>query len=301
VPRLVPALELTFPSLLTHPDLADRVAVALDDAGLAAVHESGSEAEPLWRVFLADPLQTDRVAGELRDRFAGDGCRVVVVEIEDEDWAARTQAHLTHIVVGRLVVAPPWDIPSLPSDSQLIVIPPSMGFGTGHHETTRLCLRLLQELDLTRKRVVDVGTGSGVLAIAALLLGASNVEGIDFDEDALTAARESVAMNGLKGRLRLRAADIRTDRMAVADVVTANLTGALLVAVAPTLAALVDGEGSLILSGFQPHEAEAVLDAFAPMARVESLILDGEWHAAHLVAGAYGAEGARGAKGAPVP
>ena len=141
----------------TSVDSSMLLAASLD--GLARVYQAQgrlSEAEPLWRVVLADPLQTDRVAGELRDRFAGDGCRVVVVEIEDEDWAARTQAHLTHIVVGRLVVAPPWDIPSLPSDSQLIVIPPSMGFGTGHHETTRLCLRLLQELDLTRKRVVDV-------------------------------------------------------------------------------------------------------------------------------------------------
>lgn len=281
--RFVPALELSFPPLSTHPDLTDRVAVVLDDAGLAAVHERGSDVEPLWRVFLADPSQTARVADRLREQFAADGCRVAVVEIEDEDWAARTQAHLRHVAVGRLVVAPPWDIPSLSADRQLIVIPPSMGFGTGHHETTRLCLRLLQDLDLKRKRVVDVGTGSGVLAIAALLLGAADVEGIDHDEDALTSARQSVAVNGLTGRIRLRAADIRTARMAAADVVTANLTGALLVSVAPALASLADARGSLILSGFQPHEAEAVVEAFSPYASVASLVLDGEWHAAHLL------------------
>jgi ribosomal protein L11 methyltransferase len=165
----------------------------------------------------------------------------------------------------------------------LIVIPPSMGFGTGHHETTRLCLRLLQDLDLRGKRLVDVGTGSGVLAIAAVLLGAGSVEGIDYDEDALTSARESVAVNGLSGRIRLRAADIRSDRTAAADVVTANLTGALLVAVAPELASIADAGGSLILSGFQPPEAAAVVDAFAPFATVASLIVDGEWHAAHLL------------------
>jgi len=284
VPRLVPALELFFPPLSTHPDLTDRVAVALDAAGLAAVHEAGSDAEPLWRVFLADPARTGGVAAQLRDEFAADGCRVEVVEIEDVDWAARSQAHLTHVRVGRLVVAPPWDIPpGLPHDTQLIVIPPSMGFGTGHHETTRLCLALLQDLDLRSKRVVDVGTGSGVLAIAAVLLGAGSVEGIDFDEDALSSARQSVAVNGLDGRIRLRAADIRSDRTAVADVVTANLTGALLVAVAPALASLADGGGSLILSGFQPPEAASVLDAFAPFASVVSLIVDGDWHAAHLL------------------
>jgi len=284
VPRLVPALELFFPPLSTHPDLPDRVAVALDGAGLAAVHEAGSDAEPLWRVFLTDPAGTSRVAAQLQDEFAADGCRVTQVEIEDEDWAARSQANLTHVRVGRLVVAPPWDIPpGLPHDTHLIVIPPSMGFGTGHHETTRLCLRLLQDLDLRGKRLVDVGTGSGVLAIAAVLLGAGSVEGIDYDEDALTSARESVAVNGLSGRIRLRAADIRSDRTAAADVVTANLTGALLVAVAPELASMADAGGSLILSGFQPPEAASVVDAFAPFATVASLIVDGEWHAAHLL------------------
>jgi len=284
VPRLVPALELFFPPLSTHPDLPDRVAVALDGAGLAAVHEAGSDAEPLWRIFLTDPAGTSRVAAQLADEFAADGCRVTLVEIEDEDWAARSQANLTHVRVGRLVVAPPWDIPpGLPHDTHLIVIPPSMGFGTGHHETTRLCLRLLQDLDLRGKRLVDVGTGSGVLAIAAVLLGAGSVEGIDYDEDALTSARESVAVNGLSGRIRLRAADIRSDRTAAADVVTANLTGALLVAVAPELASIADAGGSLILSGFQPLEAASVIDAFAPFATVASLIVDGEWHAAHLL------------------
>lgn len=284
MPRLVPALELFFPPLSTHPDLPDRVAVALDGAGLAAVHEAGSDAEPLWRVFLTDPAGTSRVAAELQNEFAADGCRVTLVEIEDEDWAARSQANLTHVRVGRLVVAPPWDIPpGLPHDTHLIVIPPSMGFGTGHHETTRLCLRLLQDLDLRGKRLVDVGTGSGVLAIAAVLLGAGSVEGIDYDEDALTSARESVAVNGLSGRIRLRAADIRSDRTAAADVVTANLTGALLVAVAPELASIADAGGSLILSGFQPPEAASVVAAFAPFATVASLIVDGEWHAAHLL------------------
>jgi ribosomal protein L11 methyltransferase len=235
-------------------------------------------------VFLTDPQRTADVAAQLREEFAAAGCRVAVVEIEDVDWAARSQAHLTHVRVGRLVVAPPWDIPpGLPHDTQLIVIPPSMGFGTGHHETTRLCLSLLQDLDLRGKRLVDVGTGSGVLAIAAVLLGAGSVEGVDYDEDALTSARQSVAVNGLNGRIRLRDADIRSDRTAAADVVTANLTGALLVAVAPALASLSDGGGSLILSGFQPPEAASVLDAFAPFASVASLIVDGDWHAAHLL------------------
>jgi ribosomal protein L11 methyltransferase len=284
VPRLVHALALSFPSLATHADLRDRVALALDDAGLVAVHEMGTDDEPVWRVFLADPSQTSRVADQLRAEFGPDGCDVEVVEIEDEDWAARTQGHLTSVTIDRIVVAPPWDVPaSLPADSQLIVIPPSMGFGTGHHETTRLCLRLLQRLDLRRRRVVDVGTGSGVLAIAAVLLGAGNVEALDYDEDALASARESVRVNGLNGRIRLRTADVRVDRAAAADVVIANLTGALLIAAAPALAALAADGSVLILSGFQTTEVRAVLETFAPFARLEQQVSEADWHAVHLL------------------
>ena len=284
MPRPVHALAIHFPPLAPHSDLPDRVAAALDDSGLAAVHEIGADDQPCWRVFLPDPSQLARIAGELNARFVPEGCLVEIVEIEDEDWAARTQAHLTHITIDRLVVAPPWDVPAhMAPDAHLIVIPPSMGFGTGHHETTRLCLRLLQQLDLRQKRLLDVGTGSGVLAIAALLLGAANVEAIDCDEDALASARQSEAVNGLTGRIRFRAGDFRLDQTAAADVVTANLTGGLLTAGAAVIAGLVPEGGACILSGFQRHETPAMLETFAPYARVQQQASEGDWDAVLLL------------------
>src|SRR5262249_3284975 len=151
---------------------------------------------------------------------------------------------------------------TLPPTTHLVVIQPSMGFGTGHHETTRLCLRLLQDVDVAGRRLVDLGTGSGVLAMAARLLGAGEVEGLDFDEDALVSARESLSLNGLEGQVTLRRADLRTDLVAPADVVLANLTGALLIAQAALLVRLTHPGGHLVLSGFQRAEADAVQAAF---------------------------------------
>ena len=237
-------------------DERDRATAALLDFNAAAVHEISEEE---WRVFLRDPADRDRAAEALRP-----WCEVSAIEIADEDWARRSQQDLKAITVGRLVIAPPWDLPQTrgqASDAaRVLVIEPSMGFGTAHHATTRLCLRALQRLDLRGKRVLDVGTGSGVLAIAAAVLGAAQVVAIDHDEDALAAARENVHRNDVDVELRL--VDLAEAQLAPADVVVANLTGALLQRSARALSALARG-GILIISGLLDEEADQVRSAFA--------------------------------------
>jgi ribosomal protein L11 methyltransferase len=144
-----------------------------------------------------------------------------------------------------------------------MVITPSMGFGTGHHASTRLCLRLLQQLPLEDAAVLDVGTGSGILAIAARKLGARTVVGLDSDGDALFAARENLARNE-EPDVRLYQGDLaqaRTTFDRAFDVVLANLTGALLIRQAPALCGLTSPGGRLIASGFQQHELEEVTGA----------------------------------------
>ena len=223
---------------------------ALIDYHVTAINE-GDEA---WRIFFHDADERDRAAAGLRVEF--DGLSIEPIDVPDEDWAARSQDSLRAIQIGRVIVAPPWDAP------MTVVVQPSMGFGTGHHATTRLCLAAIQQLDVRGMTVIDVGTGSGVLAIAASLLGAANVIGIDDDPDAVHAARENVALNP-RARVTLQPGDLRDAAPANADLVLANLTGALLVSAADRLKQLTDSGGRLILSGFMAGEERDVLQAFS--------------------------------------
>jgi ribosomal protein L11 methyltransferase len=140
-----------------------------------------------------------------------------------------------------------------------------MGFGTGHHATTRLCLAALQAVDVTGRVVLDAGTGSGILAIAADRLGAAHALGIDADADAIESARQNLALNPGAGRVAFELLDLISSPLPTADVVTANLTGALLVRAAAALAGAVGRGGTLIVSGLLAHERDEVCRAFAGM------------------------------------
>jgi ribosomal protein L11 methyltransferase len=186
-----------------------------------------------------------------------------------------------------IVVTPPWDLdgaaklgreaaaeaPGGAADLVTIVIEPSMGFGTGHHESTRLCLTALQRMPLAGRSVVDVGTGSGVLAIAAARLGAAHAVGIDDDRDALDSASANVALNAIPaGRVEMRQGNLLAEALPVADVVLGNLTGALLRRAAATLRTAIAPGGVLIVSGFTEDERLAIEHAFAPLAVSVALV-----------------------------
>ena len=287
--RTWPALEVRSP--LTDPTgLVDGlVAAALDDFSPLAIQDlippplppgglwdptapPAPEPPPTpvaWRVCFATAAVRDAAVDALV--ALGLDLTVAPLDLPDDDWVARSQQANRAVTAGRFIVAPPWDIPApVPDGACLIVIDPSMGFGTGHHQTTRLCLRLLSTLDVHGRSALDLGTGSGVLAMAASLAGARTITGIDIDEDAILAARRSAVLNPLPEPVHFQTADVFTAPWPAAELVFANLTGAMLIRTATHLAALVCPEGQLIVSGFVDSEAadvESALSAFAVTAR----------------------------------
>jgi ribosomal protein L11 methylase PrmA len=308
----VPALDLRWRSGPDAAALIDLLYLALDDLEPLAIHDH--ETADGWRVFFKSSAQRDVAASALHAALASRGLSIEPTDIADENWAKRSQEALRAIRIGRLIVAPPWDAtdtgsaadntdntedqnPSVLSVFSVakptlsvvvakptlsVVIEPSTGFGTGHHETTRLCLELLQTLNLDGRRVIDVGTGSGVLAIAAAKLGASTVVAFDDDPQALENARENVERNAVSSRVSVRELDLGSPTLdlAPAAVVLANLTSGVLLKFAHRLDDLVERDGVLLISGFAPDDLAELVDTFAPI-DVQSRT-DGAWAAALL-------------------
>jgi ribosomal protein L11 methyltransferase len=245
-----------YPALEIRGANPDRLFAAIDDLSATAIEERDDS----LRVFFSTTTARDGARAALNRDFD-----VSPIDVSDEDWARRSQENLKPVTVGRITLFPAPQALSNPQslipNPLSIVITPSMGFGTGHHATTRLCLAALQTLDLADAFVLDVGTGSGVLAIAAERLGAARALGIDHDADAVQSAQENLGFNPAAGRVTFVVDDLRTATLPPADVVTANLTGALLVVSANTLLSAVRSGGTLIVSGLLSHEREDVVRA----------------------------------------
>ena len=263
-----------YPALEVRTDAPDMLAALVDDFSPTALEPREVDV----RVFFASAADRDAAERALAGRYD-----LSPVDVDDEDWARRSQEDLGPITVGAITIVPNQSLltnPPNPLNPQSpipnpLVITPSMGFGTGHHATTRLCLAALQAIALDGRDVIDVGTGSGILAIAAARLGARSALGIDNDADAIQSARENLALNLGVGGVTFEARDLMASPLPQADVITANLTGALLVRASHALIAAARRGGTLILSGLLGAERDGVARAFAPAEVVWELEEDG--------------------------
>ena len=193
-----------------------------------------------------------RVAGSVRLMDAADG----------GDWAEAWPEYLFPIAIGRrLLITPPW-IAEFETDRTVVVIEPG-GFGTGHHPTTVGCLEALERLIGRRppRRMIDLGTGSGILAIAAARLGVGGVVAVDEDAAAISCATANAAANGVADRVRLVAADAAAVAIDAAPLVTANLLAPIHLRLAVRYAGLVTRAGSLVVGGIEEARAAEVRSA----------------------------------------
>jgi ribosomal protein L11 methyltransferase len=281
-----PALIITI-----RPDVSqawrDLLVGVLAGRSVLAIHEDAITNSGRWIAHFPDTASRDAALADLsgRDDWS---VQVEATEIPDSDWARRTQADLPAIRIGRVIIAPPWDIPSRdqgrramgqPSAPVVVIIEPSRGFGTGHHQSTRLCITLLQSRNLSGLTVTDIGTGSGVLAIAAAKLGAAQVEAIDSDPDAVENARENIERNDVTSLVRAHVLDLAEPPPPPADLVTANLTGTLLARHADVLGRFVKPGGALIVSGFNIEEKDMVQEAFEPTLMLGESAEEDDWWA----------------------
>jgi len=277
-----PALDVVIPDAAAS--LVDIVEAIADDFRPFAIeapsNESTSAGDLRRRIHFSRDSDRHAAARAISDTLGHAGIATHPVDVVDDgaDWAERCQKGLRAVRVGNIVVAPPWDSRSSSPDASVVVIRPSMGFGTGHHASTRLCLRALQTQPVHGATVTDLGTGSGVLAIAAARLGACSVVALEHDPDATASARENLKANAVDHAVSLLQADLTTAAPSPpSDIVCANLTGAVLCQLATHIAACSVAEGALILGGLTNDEEIAVIDAFAVLARLEESLREGEW------------------------
>jgi ribosomal protein L11 methyltransferase len=218
-----------------------------------------------------------RPVGELRVRH-----------VDDRDWTDAWKVGYQPQRIGRILIVPSWLEPPSGTDDVMLRLDPGMAFGTGLHPTTRACLAMLQRVGPMPARVLDVGSGSGILGIAALALGADRVDAVDTDPVAVEATLANAAANGVAGQLSARIGTLEQVPDEPYPLVLANLVAAVLVDLAPRLAAHAAAAGTLLASGIIAERGNEVLAAltdagFIQNERVDDGEDDGEWVSLRMI------------------
>lgn len=281
----MPWLQLTFYSTKEKAEaLADLLsgagaaAVTMQDAADQPLYEPPPGATPLWQLtnvvgLFAENTDGDAVVRQLKSQLEGIFPDYRSEVLEDQDWERAWMDDFKPMRFGkRLWIVPSWHEP--PSgDTVNIMLDPGLAFGTGTHPTTRLCLEWLDGHDIKEKTVIDYGCGSGILALAAALLGAASVIGVDNDPQALVASLDNARRNGVNIQAYLPG-EAPTDPV---DILVANILAGPLIDLAPRLAALVKPGGAIVLSGILPEQADAVSSTYSEWFSLHPAVTHDGW------------------------
>ena len=201
--------------------------------------------------------------------------------VEGDEWIEIWRKHFRPIHIGKsIVVCPEWIDYTPQSGEKVVKLDSNMAFGTGEHETTAMCLKLLQHYLTPASVCIDVGCGSGILGISAVKLGARKAYLTDIDEIAVRSATHNSKINGVEGQVQVVHGDLLGNAEIKGDIVFANITAEILVRLAPTIKNYMNHTGVLILSGIIESRLKMVMDAFtAQNLKCEKKIREGEWFA----------------------
>jgi len=267
-----------------EPSAREAIEYALMEAGALGTElneESGKQAlvigyfpmKPDLERVNAELLEALRIY-ELPPTSVGE---LKVREVPDEDWLGEWKKNWQPVEVGRFIVAPPWSEIKTVRDRIVIRIEPGMAFGTGTHETTRLCLKAITRF-FKGGSFLDVGTGSGILAIAAAKsFPLASIDACDTDADAIAIARENARLNEVAEQINFRVGSLEESSTPSADFVCANLTANL---ITPLLPLLTNAScGRLVLSGILDSQIDLVVDALHALGASGNFVMmqEGEW------------------------
>ncbi len=245
------------------------LSVTLGDAGDEPILEPRLNETPLWQATVVTALfegerDADELCRVLNQALPAETARQLKVErIEDQVWERAWLDNFHPMRFGRrLWVCPSHQPPPADPDAVIVELDPGLAFGTGNHPTTALCLRWLDGAELAGRTVIDYGCGSGILAVAALRLGAREAIAIDHDPQALQATRDNAEKNAVAQHLHLYSSDQAP--LIQTDIVLANILAGILIELEPQLAERVKPGGHIILSGILSEQAEQVIRAFTP-------------------------------------
>ena len=188
---------------------------------------------------------------------------IIVEDLDNEDWATNWQQYFRPLKIGReFIVCPGWEIVE-ESKRIIIRIDPGMAFGVGSHESTSLCLEFLEEYIDPENRpetMLDIGTGTGILAIAAALLGVDKIIGIDIDPHAVEAAKKNIRLNSVEDKIQIQKGDMTEDLGGKFSIITANLLPDLILKLLPSVPPLMSADTYFILSGIILNKRDIIIN-----------------------------------------
>lgn len=215
-------------------------------------------------IYLSEDRNIPETLSSLKDRFVSLGLNVKMetLGLKEEDWADCWKKYYKPLHIGeKIVIVPAWENYEAKDGEVIVTIDPGMAFGTGTHETTALCAELIEKYLAVGDRALDVGTGSGILAVIESKLGASSVDALDIDPNAVKAAKENCDANGVKNVI-CRQSDLIRSAEGVYDFISANIVADIIIRMAENVSDFIKHGGVLVASGIIESQAEQVVSVF---------------------------------------